>query len=215
MRALPWLLLLTVVLTPVASAETYRIGGQATYSDNTPVMLRDVYVECPQGEVDCYQYRGASAITDANGQYMVAIEVEEEDDGVEIYLQLQGENFSHVIDLDTFRNTPNGRMTHNLQLSAAASGGGFFTGVGCCLVLFGLLFMSTLLRTVSGLATPRGRAPFRGYREPERHDCPVCHASIAQHNLVKHLIFEHDYDPMEAGEAAGKVMRKSWSKTQK
>jgi hypothetical protein len=130
---------------------------------------------------------------------------------VEIYLQLQGENFSHVIDLDTFRNTPNGRMTHNLQLSATASGSGFFTGVGCCLVLFGLLFMSTLLRTVSGLATPRGRAAFQGYREPERHDCPVCHASIAQHNLVKHLIFEHDYDPMEAGEAAGKVMRKSWS----
>ncbi len=49
MRALPWLLLLAVVLTPAASAETYRIGGQATYSDNTPVMLRDVYVECPQG----------------------------------------------------------------------------------------------------------------------------------------------------------------------
>ena len=79
-RALPWLLLLTVVLTPVASAETYRIGGQATYSDNTPVMLRDVFVECPRGEVDCYQYRGTSAITDANGQYMIALEVEEEDD---------------------------------------------------------------------------------------------------------------------------------------
>jgi hypothetical protein len=211
MRALPWLLLLTVVLTPVASAETYRIGGQATYSDNTPVMLRDVFIECPRGEVDCYQYRGASALTDANGQYMIAIEVDEKDDGVEIYLQLQGENFSHVIDLDTFRTTPNGRMTHNLQLSATASGSGFFTGIGCCLVLFGLLFMSTLLRTVSGLATPRGRAAFQGYREPDRHECPVCNESVAQHNLVKHLIFEHDYDPMEAGEAAGKVMRKSWS----
>ncbi len=212
MRALPWLLLLAVVLTPAASAETYRIGGQATYSDNTPVMLRDVYVECPRGEVDCYHYRGASAITDINGQYMVAIEVDEEDDGVEIYLQLQGENFSHVIDLDTFRNTSQGRMTQNLQLTQDASGSGFFTGLGCCLVLFGLLFMSTLLRTVSGLATPRGRAAFRGYREPDRHNCPVCGESVVQHNLVKHLIFEHDYDPMDAGEAAGKVMRKSWSK---
>ena len=152
MRTAVLVLLVAVLAVPLASAETYRISGQATYSDNTPVMLRDVYVECPQGEVDCYQYRGASAITDANGQYMLAIEVEEEDDGVEIYLQLQGENFSHVIDLDTFRNTPNGRMTHNLQLSAAASGSGFFTGVGCCLVLFGLLFMSTLMRTVSGHA---------------------------------------------------------------
>lgn len=212
MRALPWLLLLAVMLTPVASAETYRIGGQATYGDNTPVMLRDVFVECPKGEVDCYQYRGASALTDANGRYLMVIEVAPEDDGVEIYLQLQGENFSHIIDLDTFRNTTDGRMTHHLQLSAEASGSGFFTGVGCCLVLFGLLFMSTLLRTVSSLATPRGRAAFQGYREPARHACPVCHASIAQHNLVKHLIFEHDYDPMEAGEAAGKVMRKSWSK---
>jgi len=212
MRTVMLVLLVAVFALPLASAETYRISGQATYSDNMPVMLRDVYVECRPGEVDCYQYRGASAITDAQGVYLIAIDVDEDEDGTEIYLQLRGENFSHVIDLDTFRNTPNGRMTHNLQLSAAASGSGFFTGVGCCLVLFGLLFMSTLMRTVSGLATPKGRAAFQGYREPERHDCPVCNESVAQHNLVKHLIFEHDYDPMEAGEAAGKVMRKSWSK---
>ena len=55
---------------PLASAETYRISGQATYSDNMPVMLRDVYVECPPGEVDRYQHRGASAITDANGMFL-------------------------------------------------------------------------------------------------------------------------------------------------
>ena len=40
----------------------------------------------------------------------------------------------------------------------------------------------------------------------------MCGESVAQHNLVKHFIFEHDYDPMDAGEAAGLVMRKSWSK---
>ena len=34
------------------------------------------------------------------------------------------------------------------------------------------------------------RAAFQGYREPDRHDCPVCNESVAQHNLVKHLIFE-------------------------
>ena len=141
--------------------------------------------------------------------------VDEDDDGTEIYLQLRGENFTHVIDLDTFRNTSEGKMTQNLRLSQDGSGSGFFSGLGCCLVLFGLVFMSTLLRTVSGLATPRGRAAFQGYREPERHDCPICSESVAQHNLVKHLIFEHDYDPMDAGEAAGLVMRKSWSKEER
>ena len=212
MRTVTLVLLVAVLALPMASAETYRISGQATYSDNTPVMLRDVFVECRPGNVDCYQYRGASAITDAQGVYLIAIEVDEDEDGTEIYLQLRGENFTHVIDLDTFRNTSEGKMTQNLRLSQDSSGSGFFSGLGCCLVLFGLVFMSTLLRTVSGLATPRGRAAFQGYREPERHDCPVCDESVAQHNLVKHLIFEHDYDPMDAGEAAGLVMRKSWSK---
>ena len=212
MRSLLVVLALALLATPLASAETYRISGQATYSDNTPVMLRDVYVECPQGEVDCYHFRGATAITDINGRYLISFEVDEQDDDVEIYLRLEGENFSHTIDLSTFRNTTEGRMTQNLQLSTDASGSGFFTGLGCCLVLFGLLFISTLMRTVAGLATPKGRMAFQGYREPDRHNCPVCQASIAQHNLVKHLIFEHDYDPMDAGEAAGKVMRKSWSK---
>ena len=102
MRTVTLVLLVAVFALPLASAETYRISGQATYSDNMPVMLRDVYVECPPGEVDCYQYRGASAITDANGVFLIAIEVEQEDDGTEIYLQLRGENFTHVIDLDTF-----------------------------------------------------------------------------------------------------------------
>jgi len=211
MRSLLVVLALALLATPLASAETYRISGQATYSDNTPVMLRDVYVECPQGEVDCYHFRGSTAITDINGRYLISFEVDEQDDDVEIYLRLEGENFSHTIDLSTFRNTTEGRMTQNLQLSTDASGSGFFTGLGCCLVLFGLLFLSTLMRTVAGLATPKGRMAFQGYREPDRHNCPVCQASIAQHNLVKHLIFEHDYDPMDAGEAAGKVMRKSWS----
>ena len=211
MRTVTLVLLVAVLALPMASAETYRISGQATYSDNTPVMLRDVYVECRPGNVDCYQYRGASAITDAQGVFLIAIDVDEDEDGTEIYLQLRGENFTHVIDLDTFRNTSEGKMTQNLRLSQDSSGSGFFSGLGCCLVLFGLVFMSTLLRTVSGLATPRGRAAFQGYREPERHDCPVCNESVAQHNLVKHLIFEHDYDPMDAGEAAGLVMRKSWS----
>ena len=214
MRKVGLVVLLAVLVLPLASAETYRISGQATYSDNTPVMLRDIFVECRPNEVDCYKFRGERAITDANGMFLVDIEVDEEDDGTEIYLQLRGENFSHIIDLETFRNTSQGWMTQNIQLEQDNSGSGFFRGLGCCLVLFVLVFMSTLLRTVSGLATPKGRRAFQGFREPDRHDCPVCGESVAQHNLVKHFIFEHDYDPMDAGEAAGMVMRKSWSKEQ-
>ena len=211
MRTVTLVLLVSVLALPLASAETYRISGQATYSDNTPVMLRDIFVECTPGEVDCYQFRGAKALTDANGMFTLVLEVEEEDDGTEILMQLRGENFSHTLDLETFRNTSDERMTQNIRLAQEPTSSGFFGGLGCCLVLFGLVFMSTLLRTVAGLATPKGRLAFQGYREPDRHDCPVCKESVAQHNLVKHLIFEHDYDPMDAGEAAGKVMRKSWS----
>ena len=211
MRKVWIMLVLAVLALPVASAETYRITGQATYSDNTPVMLRDVFVECRPGVVDCYQHRGVSGLTDVDGMFLLVMEVDEEEDGTEILLQLRGENFSHIIDLDTFRNTSEGRMTQNIRLAQDSSGSGFFGGLGCCLVLFGLVFMSTLLRTVAGLATPKGRLAFQGYKEPNRHDCPVCDESVAQHNLVKHLIFEHDYDPMDAGEAAGRVMRKSWS----
>ena len=141
---------------------------------------------------------------------VIAIEV----DDTKIYIQLGGENFTHVIDLDTFRNTSEGKMTQNIRLAQDGSGSGFLGGLGCCMMLFALVFMSTLLRTVSGLATPRGRAAFRGHREPDRYDCPVCGESVAQHNLVKHFIFEHDYDPMDAGEAAGMVMRKSWAQNE-
>ena len=212
MRAVSLVLtILAILALPLASAETYRISGQATYSDSTPVLLRDLFVECPRGQVGCSQYRGTSVLTDANGMFTVAIEVSDEDDGTEIYLQLQGENFSHTLDLDTFRNTSDGRMTQNIQLSENAASSGFLGGIGCCLVLFGLVFMSTLLKTVAGLATPRGRMAFRGYQEPNRHDCPVCKESVVQHNLVRHLMYEHDYDPLRAGETAGKVMRRSWS----
>ena len=72
------------------------------------------------------------------------------------------------------------------------------------------VFISTLLKTVAGLATPKGRAKFSGYREPNYHECPECNESVVQHLLVRHLIIEHDYDPFDAGEATGLVLRKSW-----
>jgi hypothetical protein len=214
MRIVTLVFLSAVLALPTVSAETYRITGQATYNDGTPVMLAEVSIECQQGIVDCYKYRGTSEMTDTQGLFLIAIEVNEEDDGTELYLQLQGQNFLHIVDLETFRNTSEGKMTQNIQLSQDNAGLGLFSGLGCCLVLFGLVFMSTLLRTVAGLATPKGRLAFQGYQEPRLYDCPICKASIAQHLLVKHFIIDHDLEPMDAGESAGLVMRKSWLKSE-
>jgi hypothetical protein len=214
MRIVTLVFLSAVLALPTVSAETYRITGQATYNDGTPVMLAEVSIECQQGIVDCYQYRGTSEMTDTQGLFLIAIEVNEEDDGTELYLQLQGQNFLHIVDLETFRNTSEGKMTQNIQLSQDNADLGLFSGLGCCLVLFGLVFMSTLLRTVAGLATPKGRLAFQGYQEPRHYDCPICKASIAQHLLVKHFIIDHDLEPMDAGESAGLVMRKSWLKSE-
>ena len=207
----PLLVVVLACFLPSVSAETYRISGMATYGDNTAVVLQNIEVQCYPGDADCYQYRGATALLDGYGTYMLVLEVEEEDDGTEILLTLRGEQFPHTLDLDTFRNTSDGRMTQFIMLEQTPASSGAFGGAGCCLLLFALVFLSTLMRTISGLATPKGRMAFQGYKEPNRHDCPDCGQSIAQHNLVKHLIFGHDYDPMDAGEAAGRVMRRSWS----
>ena len=42
-------------------------------------------------------------------------------------------------------------------------------------------------------------------------ECPTCKEMVAQHELVMHLIVEHDMEAFEAGELAGKVMRRTWS----
>ena len=150
-------------------------------------------------------------MSDAQGRFTMVIEANDDDDGTEILLTLRGEKFSHFIDLETYRASSDGRIIQNIQLEQEPSSPGLFGGFGCCLVLFGLVFISTLLQTVAGLATPQGRAKFRGYKQPTYHECPECNESIAQHLLVRHLIVEHDYDAFDAGEATGRVLRKSWS----
>lgn len=212
-KALAMLFTLAVLSTP-AAAETYTITGMATYGDRLPVTLQYVYVDCPQGEIDCYEFRGTSAITDAYGEYTLSMEVDEDHDGMEMHLQLMGENFSHIVDLDAHRNASTGHMTQHLQLQQTMASSGFFNGLGCCLLLFGLVFISAVMRTVAGLATPQGRAAFRGQREPKRYACPDCEAMIAQHLLVRHLIFDHDYEPVDAGETTGALMRATWMNTE-
>ena len=205
------MLMTLVVLSSTASAETYRVSGEATYSDNTPVSFHDLTVKCQRGDSECYRYQGSEAMTDAQGSFTLVIDAADEDNGTEILLTLRGEQFSHIIDIDVYKMSTDSRMIQDLQLSQEPPMPGFGGGAGCCLILFALVFISTLLRTVAGLATPRGRAAFQGFKEPNYHECPECNASIVQHQLVMHFITVHDYDPLEAGEATGLVLRKSWS----
>jgi len=202
---------LVLLLCPIVSAETYRISGKATYADNTPVSLDYVYVECEVGAYQCYQYRGTKAMTDAYGDFTVVIDAGDEEDGIDILLSLRGENFTHIIDLAQHQNSPEGKVYQDLRLNQNPAISGVFMGFGCFIVLFVVAFVSVLLRTGRRLATKEGRLEFVGYRKARQLECPVCKEMIFQHELVKHLIVDHDIEPFEAGEMTGKVMRKTWS----
>ena len=72
-------------------------------------------------------------------------------------------------------------------------------------------FVSVLLRTGRRLSTAQGRREFAGFRPARMLECPECGESVPQHELVKHLIVDHDFDPVDAGQLTGKVMRRLWS----
>ena len=210
MRRLLVVLLLVLIL-PSVQAETYRITGKATYADGTLVTLDYVYVQCIPGDFACYQYRGAQSITDAYGSYSIVLDVTEDEDDLDILLNLRGENFTHTIDLDRFRNSTNNQMTQNIQLEQNPPPSGVFLGFGCFIVLFTLVFVSVLLRTGRRLSTKQGRMEFMGMKQVRMLECPTCKQMIAQHEMVMHLIVEHDMEAFDAGELAGKVMRRTWS----
>ena len=211
MKRLLFALLLVVLFSPIVSAETYRISGKATYGDGSPVSLDYVYVECEVGVYECYQYRGTKAMTNAYGDFTVVIDAGNEEDGLEILLSLRGENFTHTIDLITHQNSQENKVYQNLQLNQNPPASGVFMGFGCFIVLFVLVFVSVLLRTGRRLSTKEGRLEFMGYKRARELQCPVCKEMVFQHELVKHLIVDHDIEPFEAGEMTGKVMRKTWS----
>tara|TARA_B100000035_G_scaffold283122_1_gene265092 strand:- start:250 stop:894 length:645 start_codon:yes stop_codon:yes gene_type:complete len=204
-------LLIVVLLSPTAQAETYRISGKATYADGTPVTLDYVYVQCIPGDFACYQYRGAQSVTDAYGSYSIVLDVTDDEDDLDILLNLRGENFTHTIDLDAYRNSTNNQMTQNIQLEQNPPPSGVFLGFGCFIVLFAMVFVSVLLRTGRRLSTKQGRMEFMGMKQARMLECPTCKQMIAQHEMVMHLIVEHDMEAFDAGELAGKVMRRTWS----
>ena len=211
MRRVIIAILLIVLTAPSAQAETYRITGKATFADGTPVTRAYVYVQCIPGDFACYQYRGAQSITDAYGYYSIVIDVTEDEDEMDILLNLRGENFTHIIDLQAYRDSSNNQMMQDIRLEQNPPPSGVFLGFGCVIVLFTLVFVSVLLRTGRRLSTREGRMQFMGMKQARLLECPTCKQMVAQHEFVMHLIVDHDMEAFEAGELAGKVMRRTWS----
>ena len=204
-------LLLIILFSLNAQAETYRISGKATYADNTPVALEYVFVECEPGLIDCYQYRGTKAITDTYGYFILTLDVDAEEDDLDIRLSLRGENVTHTIDISKHQNSSNNQVNQNIQLEQNPPPSGVFMGFGCFIVLFVLVFISVVLRTGRRLSTKQGRLEFMGYKKAKQLQCPTCNQMVLQHELVMHLIVEHDMEAYDAGQLTGKVMRRTWS----
>ena len=204
-------LLLVILFSLNAQAETYRISGKATYADNSPVALEYVFVECEPGIIDCYQYRGVKAITDTYGYYTLILEADAEENDLDIQLSLRGENFTHTNDLAKHQNSSDNEVTQDIQLEQNPPPSGVFMGFGCFIVLFVLVFISVVLRTGRRLSTKQGRLEFMGYKQAKQLQCPTCNEMVLQHELVMHLIVEHDMEAYDAGQLTGKVMRRTWS----
>jgi hypothetical protein len=203
--------ILIVFFSPLVSAETYVISGKATYADNSPVSLDYVCVECENGNTQCYQYRGTKAMTNAYGEYTLVLDADSEEDGLEILLTLRGENFSHIIDLESQQSSNQGSVIQDIKLSQYPPPSGVFMGFGCIIVLFVLVFVSVLLRTGRRLTTREGRMEFVGFKKARQLKCPKCNEIVLQHELIKHLIIDHDLEALDAAEITGKVMRRTWS----
>ena len=203
-------LILVICFSVSASAETYIITGTATYSDNSQLVLQDISIGCEASENNCRQFQGTTTQTDRYGNFTLAFNVDEEDDGTRILLTVKGEEFPHTIDLDRLRAS-GGSVIQNIRLSGDSTPMGSGFSSACCLILFIVMALYILGKTARMLSTPAGRMEFRGYK-PERYvQCPVCNIPVAHHQLTKHLIVDHDIEMFEAGQMAGKVLRGTWS----
>jgi hypothetical protein len=204
-------LLLVILFSMNVQAETYKISGQATYANGTPVALQYIDVECEQGTIDCYQYRGTQAITDTYGSFTILIEATEEDSDVEIQLRLRGETFTHTIDVEKHQNSPDDRVYQDLQLQQNPPPSGVVMGLTCALLVFILAFVSVLAKTRRRLGTRQGRLEFMGHKQANQLQCSICNEMVLQHQLVMHLIVDHDMEATDAGRLTGKIMRRTWS----
>jgi hypothetical protein len=84
-------------------------------------------------------------------------------------------------------------------------------GLTCALLVFILAFISVLTKTRRRLSTRQGRLEFMGHKQAKQLQCSICNEVVLQHQLVMHLIVDHDMEAMDAGELTGKIMRRTWS----
>lgn len=202
--------LLVLFFSLNASAETYIITGRATYADNSQVQLQDISVDCEMAENNCLQFKGATTQTDRYGNYTIAFSVDEADDGTRILLSVKGEEFVHTLNLEMLENN-GGSITQNLKLEQYPTPLGSGFGSVCCLLFFVIMAIYIIAKTARMLSTPKGRLEFRGYKPAKLITCPKCDLTMARHQLIKHLIVDHDIEMVKAGEIAGKAMRATWS----
>ncbi len=209
MRRIVLPLLVLILFTMTVSAETYIINGRATYSDNSQVQLYDISIDCEIGENECLKYRGTTTQTDRYGNFTMFFNADEDDDGTQILLTLKGEEFVHTIDLALLQSS-GGSITQNIKLTQSATQSAGFSS-GCCLIFFVIMALYIIGKTARRLSTPQGRLEFRGYKPVKTLECPTCNVVVSQHQLLKHLVVDHDMELVAAGELTGKAMRKTWS----
>ena len=203
-------LALVAFLSISVSAETYIITGTASYSDNSQLVLQDITIDCEPSENQCRQFQGTTTQTDRYGNFTLAFSVDEEDDGTSILLTVKGEEFPHTINLDRLRAS-GGSITQNIRLSGDSTPMGAGFSSACCLLMFVIVALYVVGKTARMLSTPAGRMEFRGYKPEKYAQCPECNIPIVHHQMTKHLIVDHDIEMFEAGEMAGKALRKTWS----
>ena len=200
-------LILVIIFSTTVNAETYIINGRATYADNTQLILQDISIDCESTESNCLQFKGTTTQTDKYGNFTLAFSVDEQDDGTQILLSAKGETFVHTIDIELLRAN-GGTLYQNIKLNQFSAPAGSGIGSLCCFLIFIIIAIYVFGKTARMLSTPRGRMEFRGYRPEKMVECPVCQITLPNHQLVKHLIVDHDIEMFEAGEMAGKLFKK-------
>ena len=197
-----WLAITALALaSSCASAESYSISGTATYSNSVPVEIGKIQVECEEFEYDCHTFRGMETTTDRKGEFMITLELDESYDGAEIFLSLKGERFSHTIDLEESRSPPSGSVNQDISLQQGSPPAPLFTGLACGGAVIAIAFIAALDRKP---APTINRAEQRT-TALEIVSCPICGEKTESYLLIRHLIVDHQVDPSEASEIAGRA----------
>ena len=187
-----------IIVIPCVSAESYSISGTATYSNEVPVEMAKIQVECEEFEYDCHTFQGIEATTDRKGEFTITLELDESYDGAEIFLSLKGERFPHTIDLDESRSPPSGSVKQDITLQQDSPPAPLFTGLACGGAVIAIAFIAALDRKPAP-AISRSQQRTTAL---EIVSCPICGEETESYLLIRHLIVDHEVEPTEAAAIA-------------